>query len=55
MSTPHLTPLPRPRAQLLVHLWPQKAPRLQRIGLEGNRISAQAKRSIDPLPAFFSF
>ena len=41
-------------AKLLVHLWKQKAPNLERIGMESNKISPEAKRSIDPLPSFFS-
>ena len=41
-------------AKLMVHLWHQKAPKLERIGLELNRISPEAKRQIDPLPLFFS-
>jgi hypothetical protein len=42
-------------AKLMVHLWAQKAPKLERIGLELNKISAEAKRQIDQFPVFVSF
>ena len=41
-------------AKILRHLYDVKCPHLDRLGLEGNKISPKMKKQFEPLPAFYS-